>query len=197
MVISLYFYNTLVIRFQIVRSIFSNENTMVILALHIIGSITEVSLSTTLAEALVGDITPMDGVKRDKKNRQEEITMDYFTNSLLRKVNGGITGREIKDIWHEHEDGETLESKFVRDVDKIKLVLQMVDYERVHKHKLVLGDSSWVASRIVMPEVKKWADEVLREREEFWGERPHVTYLAEVLPEEKSLAQKLEYYGKA
>jgi hypothetical protein len=48
MVISLYFYNTLVIRFQIVRSIFSNENTMVILALHIIRSITEVLLSTTL-----------------------------------------------------------------------------------------------------------------------------------------------------
>jgi len=38
---------------------------------------------------------------------------------------------------------------------------------------------------------------VLREREKFWSERPHATYLAEALPEEKSLAQLLEYYGDA
>jgi putative hydrolase of HD superfamily len=48
---------------------------------------------------------------------------------LLGKVNGGITRREIMDIWHEHEDGETLKSKFVRDVDKFELILQMLDYE--------------------------------------------------------------------
>jgi hypothetical protein len=46
-------------------------------------------------------------------------------------------------------------------------------------------------------EVKEWANEVLREHEEFWGERPHATYSAEVLPEEKSLAQKLKYYSNA
>ena len=148
-----------------------------------------------MAEALVGDITPMDGVPKHEKNRREETTMDYFTNSLLGKVNGGITGKEIKDIWREYEDGETLESKFVHDVDKFELVLQMVEYERVHE--LDLGDFSWVASRIVLPEVKEWANEVLREREKFWGDRPHAAYSAEAPPEDKSLAQKLEYYGKA
>jgi putative hydrolase of HD superfamily len=49
--------------------------------------------------------------------------IDYFTKSLLRKVNSGITGKEINDIWREYEDGETLESKFVYDMDKIELVL--------------------------------------------------------------------------
>jgi putative hydrolases of HD superfamily len=73
--------------------------------------------------------------------------MDYFTNSLLGKVNGGITGKEINDIWREYEDSETLESKFVHDVDKINLVLQIVDYERAHEHKLDLGDFSWVGTR--------------------------------------------------
>ena len=150
-----------------------------------------------MAEALVGDITPMDKITKQEKNRREGATMDYFTNSLLGKVNGGITGKEINDIWREYEDGETLESKFVHDVDKIELVLQMVDYERAHEHKLDLGDFSWVASRIELDEVKEWAAEVLREREDFWNGQPHVTYSAEVLPEEKSLAQKLEYYSKA
>jgi len=155
----------------------------------------KMALVHDMAEALVGDITPMDGVNKDEKNRREETTMDYFTNRLLGKVNGGITGREIMDIWHEHEDGETLESKFVRDIDKIELILQMLEYERVSN--LDLGDFSWVASRIVLPEVKEWAGEVLREREEFWGGRPHAAYSAEEPPEEKSLAQKVEYYGKA
>jgi hypothetical protein len=48
MVISLYFRNTLLIRFKIVHSIFSNENTMVVLTLWITRSITEVLLLTTL-----------------------------------------------------------------------------------------------------------------------------------------------------
>jgi putative hydrolase of HD superfamily len=45
-------------------------------------------------------------------------------------------GKEINDIWREYEDIETLESKFIHDVDKIELVLQMLDYKRVHEHKL-------------------------------------------------------------
>jgi len=83
----------------------------------------------------------------------------------------------------------------VRDVHKFELILQMLDYERVYEHKLDLGEFSWVASRFELPEVKEWAAEVLRESEEFWGGRPHAAYSAEELPEEKSLAQKVEYYG--
>ena len=55
----------------------------------------------------------------------------------------------------------------MRDVDKIELILQMLDYKRAYEHKLDLGDFSWAASRIVLSEVKEWASEVLREREEF------------------------------
>ncbi|KAF4636604.1 hypothetical protein G7Y89_g1490 [Cudoniella acicularis] len=96
----------------------------------------KMTLVHDIAEALVGDITPMDEVTKHEKTRREETTIDYLTKSLLGKVNGGITGKEINDIWREYEDGETLESKFVHDVDKIELVLQMVDYERVHEPKL-------------------------------------------------------------
>jgi putative hydrolase of HD superfamily len=156
---------------------------------------TKMALVHDMAEALVGDITPMDEVPKLEKNRREQTTIDYFTNSLLGKVNGGIIGKEIMDIWREYEDGKTLESKFVHDVDKIELVLQMVDYERVYKRELDLGGFSYVASRIEMYEVKEWADEILRKREEFWGERPYMTFSADVHPEGKSLEQKRQYYG--
>jgi putative hydrolases of HD superfamily len=155
----------------------------------------KMALVHDMAEALVGDITPVDGVAKHEKNRRESTTMDYFTNSLLGKVNGGITGQELKDIWQEYEDSETLESKFVHDVDKLELVLQMVEYERVHERELDLGEFSWVAGRIVLPEVKAWAGEILKEREAFWGCKEHTNFYDATQPDANLLAQKLEYYG--
>jgi len=157
---------------------------------------TKMALVHDMAEALVGDITPVDGVAKHEKNRRESTTMDYFTKKLLGRVNGGLTGQQIMDIWQEYEDSNTLESKFVHDVDKIELILQMVEYERVHKGKLDLGEFSWVATKIVLPEVQAWADEVLKEREEFWAGKDHLVYTENVKPDEKKLEQTDEYYGK-
>lgn len=153
---------------------------------------TKMALVHDMAEALVGDITPVDGVAKPEKNRRESTTMDYFTNSLLGRVNGGITGQELKAIWQEYEDSKTLESQFVHDVDKVELILQMVEYERFNNHKLDLGEFSWVASRITMPEVKEWSDALLKEREEFWGGKEHRTYTTDGAEVDKG---KLEYYN--
>jgi hypothetical protein len=59
---------------------------------------------------LVGDITPIDGVN---------------TNNWL----GKASSKEIKDC--EYEDHEATDSEFVHDVDKIELILQMVEYEQL------------------------------------------------------------------
>jgi len=161
----------------------------------------KMALVHDMAEALVGDITPVDGVTKGEKSRRESITMDYFTESLLGKVNGGMTGRDLKDIWQEYEDGETLESKFVHDVDKIELVLQMLEYEKSHNGKIDLGEFSWVSSRIRMPEVRAWSDEVMKDREEFWARTGgrHTTFTPEQKPDATQIAQHDEYYdnGKA
>jgi putative hydrolase of HD superfamily len=154
---------------------------------------TKLALVHDMAEALVGDITPVDGVAKPEKNRRESTTMDYFTNSLLGRVNGGATGRDLRAAWQEYEDNETLESKFVHDIDKIELLLQMLEYERVNKHKLDLGEFSWVSTRIEMPEVKQWSNELLKEREDFWGDIKHSTwYEGNKL---KDPPEKEEYYG--
>jgi len=159
---------------------------------------TKMALVHDMAEALVGDITPMDGVAKDEKSRRESTTMDYFVNGLLGRVNGGLTGMEIKDIWQEYEDSETLESKFVHDVDKIELILQMVEYEKSRQGKLDLGEFSWVATKIKLPEVKEWSDLVMEEREAFWkangGE--YTAFLDGTKLAEEHLAATDEYYGK-
>ncbi|KAI5459751.1 HD domain-containing protein [Mariannaea sp. PMI_226] len=122
-----------------------------------------------MAELLVGDITPVDNVPKPEKSRREAETMDFLTKNLLRNVAGGTTGEEIRAIWQEYEDSKTLDSHFVHDVDKIELLLQMIEYERRGQGQVDLGEFVYVSTRIALPEMKAWADEVLKEREEFWA----------------------------
>ena len=132
---------------------------------------TKMCLIHDIAELLVGDITPVDGVPKTEKNRREAATMDFLTKNLLRNVAGGTTGEEMRAIWQEYEDSKTLDSHFVHDVDKMELLLQMMEYEKRGEGKIDLGEFAYVATKMALPEMKAWADEVLKEREEFWGDK--------------------------
>ncbi|KAK0643395.1 HD domain-containing protein [Cercophora newfieldiana] len=127
-----------------------------------------------MAEALVGDITPVDGVAKPEKSRREAETMDYITQRLLGKVEGGDVGKTIRDIWQEYEDSKTLESTFVHDIDKMELLLQMVEYEKRGQGKLDLGEFAYVKTKIVLQPVQNWAEELIQEREAFWSGHSHV-----------------------
>lgn len=117
-----------------------------------------------MAELLVGDITPRDGVPKDEKSKREATTMDYLTQNLLRNVAGGATGEEIRAVWQEYEDSKTLDSHFVHDVDKMELLLQMTEYEQRSGNKLDLSEFAYVATKLVLPETQKWAEELLGNR---------------------------------
>ncbi|KZF25462.1 hypothetical protein L228DRAFT_280701 [Xylona heveae TC161] len=153
---------------------------------------TRMALVHDMAEALVGDITPVDGVPKAEKSRREAETMDFICKSLLGRVPSAGTGEQIRAIWQEYEDGETLESKYVHDIDKVELLLQMVEYERAHEGAIDLQEFSYVATRIVLPEVKAWAEDILREREVFWEGigRKHKAGLSDKLK-----SQQDEYYS--
>ncbi|KAI1259753.1 HD domain-containing protein [Xylariaceae sp. FL1019] len=127
-----------------------------------------------MAESLVGDITPVDGVAKPEKSRREAESMDYISKNLLGKVYGGLAGEEIRAIWQEYEDSETLDSHYVHDLDKVELLAQMVEYEKRSNKALDLGEFAYVSTKIVLPEIKEWAESLLRERDEFWGQVKHV-----------------------
>ena len=127
-----------------------------------------------MAESIVGDITPVDGVSRPEKHAREAATMDYLCKGLLGRVHGGVPGDEIRQLWDEYEASETLDSKFVHDMDKIELVLQMVEYEKRGRGRIDLGEFAYVATKVELPETKAWAAELLREREEFWAGGSHI-----------------------
>ena len=130
---------------------------------------TKMALVHDMAESLVGDITPVDGVPVEEKHRREAITMDFLVDKMLGSLSGGKEqGVKIKAIWQEYEDNETLEARFVHDVDKIELLLQMVEYERSHKGEIDLSELLGVRNSIKLREVKIWCNEILDEREALW-----------------------------
>ncbi|KAH9812851.1 HD domain-containing protein [Melampsora americana] len=127
-----------------------------------------------LAEAEVGDITPLDGIPREEKHRREEQAMKRFTNELLPA--GSVAGKRIWDLWLEYEQGKTREAKFVKDLDRYELALQGVEYEKSgYSVQVSFGISSTgtrdkltklqpffddTVPRIAHPEVKTWANKL-------------------------------------
>ncbi|KAF2455071.1 HD domain-containing protein [Lineolata rhizophorae] len=136
---------------------------------------TKMALVHDMAELLVGDITPVDKVPKEEKSRRETATMDYLCGGLLGGWSGGLQAEDIRAIWQEYEDDRTEEAKFVHDVDKMELLLQMVEYERTHECAVDLGEFCWVATKVKMPEVREWSVTVLQERVKLWkslGKKP-------------------------
>ena len=129
---------------------------------------TKMALVHDMAELLVGDITPVDNVPKAEKARREAETMDFLCNKLLGGEEEQEPGAEIRAIFEEYENGETPESKFVHDVDKVELLLQMVEYEKQGGGARDLGEFSNVAKKLYLDEMKDWCREILKERVEFW-----------------------------
>ncbi|VAI56128.1 unnamed protein product [Triticum turgidum subsp. durum] len=87
-----------------------------------------------IAEAIVGDITPADGVPKEEKSRREKEALDHMCALL----GGGSRADEIRELWMEYENNATLEAKVVKDFDKVEMILQALEYE---KGKLLLIQS--------------------------------------------------------
>ena len=127
----------------------------------------KMALIHDLAEALVGDITPPDNIPSAVKHAREREAMDYITTELLAPMGGGIAG-EFLGLWEEYEEGVTEEAVFVKDVDRFELLVQTVEYEKRGAGKTDLAEFYHVRKGIKNVFVKEWAEDVLREREEFW-----------------------------
>jgi putative hydrolases of HD superfamily len=83
-----------------------------------------------LAESLVGDITPYDGVSAGEKRRREEEAMH-----TLAELSGD---REILDLWREYDAAESPEARFVKELDKLETAMQAAEYE--HRDGIVLDE---------------------------------------------------------
>ncbi|GAO47379.1 metal dependent phosphohydrolase [Saitoella complicata NRRL Y-17804] len=129
----------------------------------------KIALVHDVAEAIVGDITPLDGVSKEDKHRLELEAMHKITKELL-PPSMSVQSDEIMSLWEEYENCSTKEARFVKDVDKFELLLQAVEYERAGKGDMDLEQFYGVYNAIKLDFMKEWADEVLKEKEEMWEE---------------------------
>ncbi|KAL5600900.1 hypothetical protein BROUX41_005738 [Berkeleyomyces rouxiae] len=136
----------------------------------------KMALIHDMAELLVGDITPVDGVPKSEKSRRESETMDYLTKTLLGRFDGGLAGKQIREIWQEYEDSQTFESTVVHDLDKLELLHQMVEYEKRANGRLDLAEFEYVAKNIMTSEIKDMAEQVLAEKRAFWGSKGQTSH---------------------
>lgn len=93
----------------------------------------------------VGDITPVEGVPPSVKHQLEEEAMDMFLTEMLGGEGNAVARDRFRALWNvsgtegpcpnsdisqEYEARETPESKVVKDLDRLELALQAVEYER-------------------------------------------------------------------
>lgn len=91
----------------------------------------KMALVHDLAEALVGDITPHDGVSKEAKFVRESTALAEMVSTLDAPI-----AREISQLWNEYEKGESDTAKLVKDIDKFEMILQADEYESMHGKSL-------------------------------------------------------------
>jgi putative hydrolase of HD superfamily len=120
-----------------------------------------------IAESVVGDITPGDGVPKSEKSRREIATVEHIERNILGSVHRDPSSLGLLSLWNEFEEGVSLESQFVQDLDKIEMLHQMVEYEKSTHGRADLMEFRYVVTKIRLPEMKQWADAVVQESREF------------------------------
>ncbi|WVN88865.1 uncharacterized protein L203_104079 [Cryptococcus depauperatus CBS 7841] len=124
-----------------------------------------------LAEAHVGDITPVEGVPAHVKHQLEEQAMDAFLNEMLGSDGNKDARERFKSLWDEYEARETPESKLVKDLDRLELALQAVEYERSQEVQTLTPFFKGSIPNLEHPVVQKWATTLMEERRQLLKSR--------------------------
>ncbi|KAK2186612.1 hypothetical protein NP493_194g00029 [Ridgeia piscesae] len=122
----------------------------------------KLTLVHDMAECIVGDIVPSDGVSKEEKHRKEKAAMEH-----LCKLTGEETGQMIYDLWKEYEDQATPEACFVKDLDRFDMLLQAYEYEVRDKRAGQLQDFiNSTKGKFKHPTVQEWVQEVYTLRQQ-------------------------------
>jgi putative hydrolase of HD superfamily len=84
-----------------------------------------------LAESIVGDITPHDGVSKEDKRKLEETAL----RKIIEDIEYPEIAAEILELWLEYEEGESPEAHLAREFDKFEMILQALEYEEIQPEK--------------------------------------------------------------
>ncbi|KAF3337339.1 HD domain containing protein isoform X1 [Carex littledalei] len=127
----------------------------------------KIAIVHDIAEAIVGDITPSDGVPKAEKSRLEKEALD----EMCRILGGGLRADEIKELWAEYENNSSIEASIVKDFDKVEMILQALEYETAEHGKILDEFFLSTAGKFQTDIGKSWAAEVVKRRNDGLGKR--------------------------
>ncbi|EDO47192.1 predicted protein [Nematostella vectensis] len=112
----------------------------------------KIALVHDIAECIVGDLAPSDGVSKEEKHKREKAAMEE-----LAILAGEEAGKEIYELWEEYEFQKSPEAKFVKDVDRFEMILQAHEYEtEEHKTEWLQDFFDSTKGKFGHPVVKDW-----------------------------------------
>ncbi|XP_039952393.1 uncharacterized protein LOC126752592 isoform X2 [Bactrocera neohumeralis] len=120
----------------------------------------ELALVHDLAESVVGDLTPFCGVSKADKRAMEFKAMEDICKLIEPR------GKRIMELFEEYEAGESAESKFVKDLDRLDMIMQAFEYEKrdncLLKHQEFFDSTE---GKFNHPFIKKLVDEIYDQRQ--------------------------------
>lgn len=129
----------------------------------------KIALVHDIAEALVGDITPFGGVTKAEKHRRELAAIEYMADIAHAYLPSFAS--EMKLLWWDYEDIQSLEARYVKDIDKLEMIQQAWDYEQEYGTKYDLLEFYLARKSIVTPEIGALCDEILALRADFLAQQ--------------------------
>lgn len=118
--------------------------------------VTKMGLIHDCGESVVGDVVPHDPkVTNEQKTANEDKAM---------RALDAMSGHELlHSLWREFEDGVTPEAKVVKQLDKLEMLLQAVEYERSQGKDLSDFFES-CKGKFVHPVIARWAKQIESQR---------------------------------
>merc|ERR1712238_611689 len=69
----------------------------------------------------------------------QKLTLPQTVNGSLSSSSTSNVGNEILELWKEYEEGATPKAKLVKDMDKLEMILQALEYENDGKNEKSLN----------------------------------------------------------
>lgn len=85
----------------------------------------EMALIHDVPELVTGDITPVDGVSPEEKHKRERAAIKFILSRFSEHV-----GQSLEHVYDNYESRQCIESKFVKDCDKLDFLIQAFLLER-------------------------------------------------------------------
>lgn len=78
-----------------------------------------------LTEIFEEDYTPVDGITKEEKMKREKVAAEKFIQLLPHAQT-----KDFREIFNEYEERKTKESQFVKQVEVLEMLFQVLEYEK-------------------------------------------------------------------